>query len=167
MTSTKSLTWDDRIALINHFNPSDTDACRIFGITAGELHVARNLEGTTIKPTKNIDYAVYAPLFGIATNKSQVTTIARTDSAKGLPPATGSKPVRAPRKRGRQGNRVEQAFAAIPRTPTPIEQYAVECGVSLNALRQGSRFDKNPELGRVRVKKDKQNQTLMIWRDSI
>lgn len=163
-SSVKTLTWNDRLALLDHFNPSDVEACRILGVTEAELATARNLEGSMFHMTQNIDYTAYETTFNRPTSKVQPTVHTRPGVSTDEP-VFASKPTRAIKKRGRQGNKIAIAFSSIPHAPTPVEQYAVTHGVSLNALRQSSRFDKSPELGRVRVKKDKETNTLMIWRD--
>lgn len=162
-SSIKTLTWNDRLALLDHFQPSDEDACRILGVTSAELATARNLEGTMFRMTQNIDHSAYEGAFNRTLNKSQPTVHSIVDASQ--PPATASKPTRAPKKRGRQGTKIATAFTSIPYEPVPVEQFAQTHGVSANALRQSSRFDRSPDLGRVRVKKDKETQTLMIWRD--
>lgn len=165
--SVKTLTWNDRLALLNHFKPSDDEACRILGVTQGELNTARNLEGSMFQVTQNLDYSAYLSVFANGNEKSHPTSFVRPGGKADTlaPPATASKPTRAAKKRGRQGNKIATAFSSIPHEATPVEAYALQHGVSLNALRQSSRFDKSPELGRVRVKKDKETNTLMIWRD--
>lgn len=164
MASVKSLTWNDRIALINHFGPSDDDACAILGVTANELSVVRNLEGKMFHPTRNLDYSKYDGIFGkTRTHKSRPTVYAVGGTTP--PPLSGSKPVRAPRKRGRQGNKVATALESVPYEPTSAVDFAAARGVSLNTLHQHGRFDKSPQLGQVHVKKDKATRTLMIWRD--
>ena len=163
MASIKSLTWNDRIALINHFKPNDDEACSIFGVTKNELSVVRNLEGKMFHPTRNLDYSKYETIFG-KKHKAAGSTI-HTVGNTTLPPLSGSKPIRATRKRGGQGNKVAAALETVPYEPTPAIEFATARGVSMNTLHQHGRFDKSPHLGQVHVKKDKTTRTLMIWRD--
>ncbi len=164
----KSLSWNDRLAVINHFKPSDAKICAALEITADELQTARDLEdaGTFVATSEGIDFGRYAEIFGgesIISPKS--TKSATTTAASSLPPASATKKIAAPKKRGRKGNNIAQAFTAIPGTPVSAEAFATEHGVSLNVLRQSKRFDKSG-LGSVKVKKDKETKTLMIWRDT-
>ena len=57
-----------------------------------------------------------------------------------------------PKKRGRKGTKINEAFAAIGTEPLDAEEFATERNVSLNVLRQAKRFDKTG-LGKVHVKK--------------
>ena len=150
-SNVKTLTWNDRLALMEHFKPTDDQACAIFGVTINELNTARKLEGTMFQKTRNIDYTAYINIFD-----RKMTKMSATTHSPSVSPETATKPTRAVLKRGRNGSKIASAFAAIPSVPIPLEQYATTHGISLNALRQSSRFDKSPELGRVRVKKNKE-----------
>ena len=68
-------------------------------------------------------------------------------------------------KRGRKGNNITNAFAAIPSSPVSAETFATQHNVSIAVLRQSKRFD-TTGLGPVNVRKDKSAGTLMIWRES-
>jgi len=172
----KTLTWGDRLALINHYNPSDEVICSAFGVTQGELDTARNmLTSGSLAVTPDIDFASYSSIFAssdnaTATTKPSSKTTSTTSTVKAAEgekaPETATKRVKAPQKRGRKGDKIAIAFAKIPETPTKAEAFATEYSVSLAVLRQSKRFDKSPELGNVRVKKDKDTGELMIWRES-
>ena len=56
------------------------------------------------------------------------------------------------KKRGRPGDKIAQAFAAIGSKPTPVTELIAKYGVAEAVLRQGKRFDKTG-LGKVTVKK--------------
>ena len=81
-------------------------------------------------------------------------------------PMTASKPIKSPKKRGRQGSNVINAFQAVPTTPTPVEAFSAQYNVSIHCLRQAKRFDQTGLNGAVRVKKDKETGMLMIWREA-
>ncbi len=176
MSKSKTLNWNDRFALIDHFKPSDADACTALSVTAEELKTARGmLAAGTFTPTPDLDYSAYEKLFAStasaapAADKSAAKTTRRsgsTSTSKSDKPQTATKVTPAPKKRGRKGTKIAEAFAAIPTTPTPVDAFATSHGVSLAVLRQSKRFDKSPELGAVRVKKDKESKTLMIWREA-
>lgn len=80
-------------------------------------------------------------------------------------PTTATKPIVSPKKRGRQGSNVINAFTAVPTTPVLINAFRANHDVSVAVLRQAKRFDKTGLSGTVRVKKDKATGHLMIWRD--
>jgi hypothetical protein len=67
------------------------------------------------------------------------------------------------RKPGRKGRNVVNAFINVPYVPTSAIAFASQHGVSVAVLRQAKRFDKVGH-GKVTVKKDKDSNTLMIWR---
>lgn len=89
---------------------------------------------------------------------SNVTSHTKPESA------TKSTPVA--KKRGRQSNKIANAFASLTSTPVSVESYAKEHGVSVAVLRQAKRFDKSGAVGQVHVKKDKESGSLMIWRST-
>ena len=105
--------------------------------------------------TPNLDYDAYNKQLSVPASTG-VTSIAK--------PQTATKPTSIPKKRGRKGDQVVKAFAAIPATPVDVNKFAADQGVSLHVLRQSKRFDPNPSLGKVRVAKDKATKTLMISR---
>lgn len=171
MSKSKSLGWNDRLALINHFKPTDKQACSTFGVSQEELNTARDLMAAgTFRPTPDIDFKSYESMFA-----SDSTTSTKTEKKSGATstkkpdggdnkPVTATKKTKEPKKRGRKGDKIANAFAAIPTTPTPAEDFAQKHGVSLAVLRQSKRFDKHPDLGNVKVKKDKETKQLMISR---
>lgn len=164
-----SLSWNDRLALIKAYSPSDSVICSSLGVSQDELNTARDLETAgTFVPTADLDVESYGELFGdesiVAPAKSAPESIVKPgDSDK--PAATATKITAAPKKRGRKGDNIAKAFANIPSTPTSAEGFASTHAVSLAVLRQSKRFDKTG-LGTVRVKKDKGTKELMIWRET-
>ncbi len=173
---TKQFTWNDRLALINHYKPSDEVTCKTFGIPQAELDVARNqLKSGVFSLSTNLDVASYDTLFassetsedgsGTVTTTKAPTRKATVTSTKAAP-ETATARVREPKKRGRKGDKITQAFTAIPSTPTAAEEFAKTHGVSIAVLRQSKRFD-NVGGGTVKVKKDKTSKTLMIWRETV
>lgn len=80
-------------------------------------------------------------------------------------PETASKPSSSKRP-GRQSNKIAQAFSHLTSTPVSVSSFAEKHGVSVAVLRQAKRFDRTPELGKVRVKHSKETNELMIWRES-
>lgn len=81
-------------------------------------------------------------------------------------PESATKPTATAKKRGRQSNKIANAFAGLTSTPVNIDEYAKSHGVSVAVLRQAKRFDKSTGTGSVHVKKDKETGSLMIWRSS-
>ena len=168
MSKSKSLSWCDRLALINHYKPTDEQAIKILSVTQDQLDTARDLSVTgAIVPTPNLDVDSYCKMFGVvkpAVVKSTTTSIVKPT---GQAPQTASKVSRPPRKRGRKGTHIADAFANIPETPVSVEQYAVENKISIAVLRQSKRFNKFPEQGEVHVAKNKTTKVLEIWKTPI
>lgn len=157
----KMLTWNDRFALIDKFEPNDNTILVVFGVSNTELSVARNLRtvGTFI-PAKHLDYESYAPAFSSNKKQEQVMTeqpVETTDQ-----PETATKKLL---KRGRKGNNIATAFTSVPFTPVKAEAFAMKYKVSMAVLRQSKRFDTAGLPGAVRVKKDKDSGELMVWRE--
>ena len=170
----KSFTWNDRLTLIDHYKPTDEQACSVFGISQAELDVARNQQRAgvfSLSPT--LDVGSYSGLFAsgettddsttVTSTKAPVRTKSTVTSTKAAPETATAK-TREPKKRGRKGDKITQAFTAIPSTPTAAEEFAKTHGVSIAVLRQSKRFD-SVGGGTVKVKKDKTSKTLMIWRE--
>jgi len=184
--SDKKLNWSDRFALIDRYKPTDENICSALGVSNDELVTARQLRGAgTIQPSTDLKVENYASMFSgmsVAAKASKAPVVSSTPAAtskkstatshtksssgkKANAPTTATKAVREPKKRGRKGTNIAEAFVAIPSTPVPVEEFASKNNVSLNVLRQSKRFDKSGTGGAVRVKKDKESGTLMIWRD--
>jgi len=170
----KSFTWNDRLTLISHFKPTDEQACEVFGITQPELDVARNqLKSGVFALSTTLDVDSYGTLFAssdtaetpdtVTSTKAPVRTKPTVTSTKAAPETATAK-VREPKKRGRKGDKITQAFSSIPTSPTAAEDFAKAHGVSIAVLRQSKRFD-TVGGGTVKVKKDKTSKTLMIWRE--
>lgn len=179
MSKSKTLNWNDRFALLDHYAPSDEQACSAFSVTPDELKTARDMRSAgAFTATPDIDVNAYGNLFATASAVPASTPSTKTPSRRGgvtsttktstteSKPATATKKSKEPKKRGRKGNNIAKAFAAIPTTPTPVEKFANDYGVSVAVLRQSKRFDTSSSAGAVRVKKDKESKTLMIWRES-
>lgn len=77
-------------------------------------------------------------------------------------PVTATKVVK---QRGRKGDKVKNAFTAIPAEPVSIDMFTQEHGVSVHCLKQSKRFDTTGLPGKVHVKKDKTTGMTMIWRE--
>ena len=181
MSKSKTLGWNDRFALIDHYKPSDEQACTAFGVTPDELKTARDMRAAgAFTATPGIDVDSYASLFAAPaapetaapSTKSTKRRGGATKTTKTAPttdgdkPATATKKTKVPRKRGRKGDKIANAFRAIPTDPTPVAAFATTHGVSVAVLRQSKRFDKSTDLGSVKVKKDKETKELMIWREA-
>lgn len=164
--SKSSLTWNDRLALIQKYSPSDDVICSAFGVTADELRTARDMERAgTFVATTDLDLDAYADLFGGIKGEKSGGSESITKPESKQPPATATKKTSTPKKRGRKGDKIIKAFEAIPASATPAESFASNHGVSLAVLRQSKRFDRTGT-GTVRVKKDKSTKQLMIWREA-
>lgn len=176
----KTLSWNDRLTLLNHYKPTDADAIQAFGVTQSELDVARTqlkAGGFRLSPELDVDsyghlFASTAPTTEATDGDSTVTSTkapgrrtGSTSTTKSGAPETASKPVREAKKRGRKGDKILKAFSSIPASPVAADEFAKTHGVSIAVLRQSKRFDTTRSPGTVRVKKDKGTKTLMIWRE--
>jgi hypothetical protein len=163
-STTSHLSWGDRFALINKYQPTDAKICTAFNVTSDELATARELLQTgTFKVNTALDANKYQGIFDVDTSKQpeqQATVTVHT-----RPAASAAKPQKTPQKRGRKGDKILKAFEAVPTEPIPVEQFVQQFGVSLAVLRQSKRFDKTGR-GIVNVKKDKSTKTLMVWRSA-
>lgn len=167
MATPKSLTWNDRIAIIERFLPTDTEIINAMGVTQDELDTARQLRNSgVVVPTPDLDLDSYSMIFGGIPSVVKPTTKKPAVSTTAVNPAqTANKSIKVPQKRGRKGEKILLAFTAIPKTPIAADQFATDHGVSLAVLRQSKRFDGAPELGAVKVKKNKTSKVLEIWRE--
>ena len=166
--SKHNMTWNQRFALIDHYQPSDKQICSAFGVQQNELDTARQLRSTgQFIPASDVDVVSYASLFELPTSKEGSTSIKRTSPTSA--PITATKRMPEPKKRGRKGDKIKNAFAAIPTTATPAEDFAQKRGVSLTVLRQSKRFDPQHDAGKVHVKKvvmkEGEEKVLAIWRE--
>ena len=155
------LSWGERFGLIDTYKPTDEAACATFGVSADELETARELraEGNFAIPAE-FDADTYGDVFAsVPENATAVTRPTR----KGKKAETATKVTPAPKKRGRKGTKINDAFAAIDTTPVPAEEFASTRGVSLNVLRQAKRFDRT---GGAKVRVKKIDGTLMVFRES-
>ena len=161
MSKTTGLSWGDRFALIDKFKPTDEQVNTAFGLNAGELETARELraEGNFSELSEGFDLETYEDIF--ASIGEGAVSAKRPKSRK--PAASATKVTPAPKKRGRKGTKIAEAFAAIGTEQVPAEEFAAERGVSLNVLRQAKRFDKT---GGARVRVKKIDGTLMVYRES-
>lgn len=163
-----NLSWGDRLALIEYFKPSDQQACQVFNVSQADLTAAKEMRrNSSLLPTSNINTESYRKYFETSSNPP--TSFTRPSS--NTSPVTATKRIKTPKKRGRKGIKIKEAFLKIPTTPIPLTTFATSAGVSTAVLRQGKRFDTDDNNSplvpgtRVRVKKDKPSGTLMIWRE--
>ncbi len=161
------LGWGERLAIMEHFSLDDKTAMSAMNVTRDEIFTARELaEAGTIAIANEIDFDQYADELSVS--KSSAKSNSATSTSKpgdtGPAPVTATKPIRTPKKRGRKGDKIKNAFQAIPSDPTDANVYINEHGISMNVLRQSKRFDKSGTPGVVHVRKDKDTGNLMVWR---
>ena len=161
MTDLTQLGWNEMFALMDHYKLDDTSAAQVFGFQPDTLETARELKANgTIVPCTDIDFSQYDSLLGV---KKPAATDTSTSANK---PATATKPTRTPKKRGRKGSKIANAFAAIPAEPTDATAFISEHNISMAVLRQAKRFDRTGLDGAVHVRKDKESGNLVVWRDA-
>lgn len=165
MTKNVILSWPDRFALIEAYNPTDTQVCEVFNIDQSELDTARAmLQNGTFAGKSNIDTSKFVDLFKstpvsvpttvsvkpttsdkikkavatkVPTKKGTATTHKKSTDGK---PQTATKKVKVPQKRGRKGDKIARALQAVPTSPVSVEMFMKTHGISLAVLRQSKRF---------------------------
>ena len=158
--SNKNLGWGDRLALIDRYEATDVQASAAFDVPVEEIETARELRDTG--SSANMPVGIDVEDFGNPFSKiSGAVSVVRPGTR--TPAETSTRVEAAPKKRGRKGSKINEAFVAIGTSPIPAEAFAEERNVSLNVLRQAKRFDRTG-LPRVRVKKI--DGTLMVYRES-
>lgn len=176
--STAHLSWADRFALIDNYQPTDAAICETFSLTTDELATARQLRASgTFSASKTLDVSSYGGIFAGATPaKPAAVTIPTPPTTKGqastahAKPESASKKVKVPQKRGRKGDKIASALMSATTVPVPVESFMKTHGVSLAVLRQAKRFiekmdpDTQAKIGKVNVKQDKTTKQLMIWK---
>lgn len=171
-----TLSWADRFALIDAYQPSDEAVCSTFNLTLDELSTARQLRSAgTLGVSTNFDTTKFGNPFA-ATNANASTTskksaptvhVNATDTSM---PVSATKTVKAAKKRGRKGNKIQQAFLAVPEVPVSVDEFCKQHNVSVAVLRQSKRFMAKMDsatcqfIGEVTVRQDKSTKTLMIWK---
>lgn len=182
MSKFSSLNWAERFALADAYSPTDAEICNTFGVDADELATARELRQTGhFGVAKSFDTAGFGNPFVASTvaasepvkTKVKATATVHTKVVDGSqPPETATKRVKVPQKRGRKGDKIQQALLAVPANPVSVDDFRKQHSVSLAVLRQSKRFiskmDKpiQDQIGEVMVRQDKNTRVLMIWRVS-
>jgi len=162
MSKLEELDLGVQLALIDHFKINDTDAAGLFGNTPAELQTARELAAAgTITIATDLDFSQYEGALGVKKSGTKTNTSTSTER-----PVTATKPEKVAKKRGRKGDNIKNAFAAIPTEPVDAETFIAEHNISLAVLRQAKRFDQSGLTGRVHVRKNKETGTLSVWRES-
>ena len=158
--SRTNLSWGSRLALIDKYEATDEQASAAFDIPVEEIQTARDVRdnGGAANMPVDIDIESYDNPFTVEV--AGATSIRRPGTRD--PAETSTRVEPTPKKRGRKGTKINEAFAAIGTDPIPAEPFASERNVSLNVLRQAKRFDRTG-LGKVRVKKI--DGTLMVYRE--
>lgn len=159
LKSVSNMNWSERLALIDHFSPDEDSACQVFDVTKEQLQTAYELrQAGSLKPCEHIDVTDYNTLFDNTTTR----TTTQTQTAH-----TTSKQSDAEKNKRKGSNKITKAFEAVPYDKVSAQEFAEQYGVSLAVLRQSKRFDPySQELGPVHVKKDKQANQLMVWREA-
>lgn len=76
MSTSKALSWNDRFALIDRYQPSDEQACKAFDISQEELDAARTMRDSgTMTSSVDIDVEAYQSLFSNTQTASSHTSI--------------------------------------------------------------------------------------------
>lgn len=175
------LSWADRFALIDHFQPTDVQVCNVFGLSNDELETARELrQAGTFGVANMFDANKYGNPFTASAStgstdrptKAKPATIHTKPAGDDVKPETATKRAKVPQKRGRKGDKIQLALMAVPTTPVSVDDFRKQHGISLAVLRQSKRFISKMEkpvqeqIGEVKVRQDKDTKVLMIWREA-
>lgn len=171
------LSWNDRFALIEAYNPSSDIICKVFNVSPNELKTAYSLkQAGTFSANTKLDIKKYSKLFvsnnqnpdeNISDNKesgSSSKTVYKT--AKNT--AKKQVSIQAGVDANKKGNKIVTAFKAIPTSPVSANEFIEKYGVSAAILRQHTRFAKqfaDIKINRVCIRRDKSTNELMIWRE--
>ena len=149
---------DRSVGVQNNWQNPASGHCRA---AVGFFRTARELraEGNFGDLSEGFNPETYSDVFA-SIGEGAVSVSRPTDSK---PAVTATKTTPAPKKRGRKGTKIAEAFGAIGTEAVPAEEFANTRGVSLNVLRQAKRFDKT---GGARVRVKKIDGTLMVYRES-
>lgn len=133
-----NLSWNYRLAFINHFCPTEEEIIHTFRVKESDLLLARQMESSgNLVPDRHIDVERVGNIF-----KNPSEEIVITFKAP-------SKQKRQQKKRGRKGKKIVEAFKYVPLIPVNAYNFTEQYGISLPVLRQAKRFDSFTELGRV------------------
>ncbi len=175
--SNLTMSWPERFALIDHYSPTDAQICATFGLSEDELLTARQLRAAgTFMASTAFNAADVGNVFTMPVVAQPTTNIQpknRSGAMSFARPETASKRVKEPQKRGRKGNKIATALAAVPTTQTPIDVFTQQHGVSVAVLRQSKRFierlpvDVQRQIGKINVRQDPTTRKLMIWREQV
>lgn len=153
-----NLSWSDRFALINHYNLSDQEVMKTFGVTEDEYNQAKELlDEQVFTENQTLEVSSFSGVFGREPIKNPMKSVSSGQSASQIK--------RPAKKRGKKGDKITKAFESITGASVPVTQVQEQYGVSLAVLRQAKRFDKTG-MGTVHVRKDKDSGELMIWRET-
>lgn len=176
---TKIMSWNDRFALINHYNPADDAICAAFGVDKSELDTARGLLATgSFAANPQLDVNKYSNVFAstggvvpTAGTKGSAPVGKKVSATVHAKPESATKKAKVPQKRGRKGDKIHRALQAVTTTPVAVDSFLKQYGVSLAVLRQSKRFLEKMDptvakkIGKINVRQDKSSKQLMIWRE--
>lgn len=149
MKLSSTLSWADKLVLVQHYNLSETEACTAFGVSKQELVAAKNLQAKGVFSTNDaLNTSIYSDYF-VKLRSGELDNSDKTFKPKGSRPS-----------------KISQAFEAITATPQRVEDVISTYGVSLAVLRQSKRFDKDNS-GQIHIRKDKETGELMVWREVV
>lgn len=163
MKPTIPQSWQDRLAIINEFKMSNTDAVVLFATTERELAVARGLveKGLMKVPTLNEETKQsWSSVMGTSTSQPIASSVQSAPQPSAVVSTVQS--AKPTKHRGRQGTKIVAAFSNLTSTPEPVDVFVKKHGVSKTILRQSKRFLDSPI--KVSIKRDKNTKQEMICR---
>ena len=165
----QNLSWNQRFAIIDHFELNDQQACAAFGITEPELSMAQKLrESANLwEPDTSLDFSRYEELIKVVKPEALKPSKSATQKPKN---DTTEKANEATPRRGRKTHKIKDAYEAVPFEPVPVDEFRKQYDVSLSVLRRHKDFDHLKEKGQVNVRKtylnrNDEEKVLCIWRE--
>lgn len=156
---TMKLTWPEKLAVINHFSLAQDRAATVFGNTSAEIGAAIAMRDSgQMQAATGLDMTKFSYLMSSDAPSADAGSVATTHA-------------RTPQKRGRKGTKIAIALKNVPLMAQPINEFIATHNVSLAVLRQSKRFIKGltaedqAAIGNIIVRKDRDRDVLMIWRE--
>jgi len=189
----EDLEWNDRFAIITHYDLNEQEACNVLNVDAEKLRAATRMHKMgyfTTEPT--VDFLLFADkikkMRNDAPSKIQIPDVPDVVRVPEIPetvrvpegtatPKPKDSTTQNPKdhttpkakKRGRPGDKIKKAYAAVTAEKVPVDEFREQHNVSLSVLRRHKDFDHLKETGKINVKKvvlpGDTEKTLCIWRD--
>lgn len=157
MQNIRTLSWSERLAFIERYQPSVDQITKTFHITSDEVSNAFSLRDQKVF---NADPSVDVDKIGniFSAPKESIELFRRA-----------YKRTKQTTRRGPKSNNIQRAFNNVTEEPTNAYDFIAKYDISLPVLRQSKRFDKTGKIRDIIVKQILNPLTnkkeLMVWRE--